>query len=116
VTIFSTTETALNTLVGIPNAMGVFLTASPDALPDEYLVYTEIVDISRQHADNLEKERVYTIQVSYYSRTGLAGMPDIDGAMTAAGFQRGPGRELPYDFDSRHHGFAKDYTILLNQN
>ena len=113
--VYSITAAALDALDPIPNAMGVML-GSGGEFPEEYIVYTQIAGVSRQNADNREQERAYTIQVSYYSRNGLAEMPDIDGAMLAAGFQKGPERELPFNETTLHHGIAKDYTILLNQN
>jgi hypothetical protein len=39
-------------------------------------------------------------------------MPDIVGAMTLAGFTRLPGRELPYNPNTRHFGIALDFNYL----
>jgi hypothetical protein len=53
--------------------------------------------------------RCWRVQISYYNRSGLAGMPDIDGAMTSAGFERGGVRELPYNQQTRHFGLALEF-------
>jgi hypothetical protein len=50
------------------------------------------------------------MQVTVYSRSGLADLPDVDGVMVAAGFARGPQREIPYSFSTRHYGLALEYV------
>lgn len=112
--IFTRTQTALDTLAPIPSGRDVQLDASGN-LPDTYLVYSLITGQAAQHADNIETERFYRVQVSIYSRLDSTLAPDVDGAMKAAGFSPSDERELPYSHESRHHGWAKDYTILLNQ-
>jgi hypothetical protein len=89
---------------------GAFLAATPGGdLPDSYLIYF-VVDVSPvQHADNLETIRGWLVQVSIYSRAGLAGLPDVIGAMTAAGFMFVAGRQLDYDIETRHYGIAFDF-------
>lgn len=111
--IFQLTQTALNTLAPIPSGMDVQLDAS-GGLPETYLVYSLISAPPVQHADNLETERLFKIQVSIYTRADFTTLPDVDGAMTAAGFSKGDWRPLPYSSESRHYGLAKDYLILLN--
>lgn len=109
-TIFERTADALDTLSpAIPYALGQYLTASNADLPDTFIVYTEVDAVPQQHADNAETHRTYRIQISIYSRSGLAALPDVDSALTAAGFNRGPERQLPYDKETRHFGLAKDY-------
>jgi len=108
-TIFERVETALNTLLPIPNAMDRMLTASGD-LPDKYLTYSLIDSPSELHADDHEIGRSYQVQVTIYSRDGLASLPNVDGAMTAAGFTKGNWRQLPRDAQSGHYGLAKDYN------
>lgn len=112
-TIFEKAKTALDTLSpAVPFAQDVFL----GELPDTYLVYSLVDDVASQHADNEETERFYRIQVSQYSRNGLVSLPDVDGAMKAAGFKKSNRVKLPYDPDTGHFGLATDYTILLNSN
>jgi hypothetical protein len=108
--IFTATNDALATL-SVPYAMDVFL-ASDGSLPDTYLVYSLISGVPVQSADNVETMRGYRVQVSILSVNGLASLPDVDGAMLAAGFQKGPERALPPDTESRHFGLAKDYFFL----
>jgi len=110
-TIWERVNTAL-TALSLPLAANVYIPASGQELPDSYLVYFMISDPAELHADNIEKLRSYRVQVSYYSRNGLLTMPDIVGAMTGAGFTRLPGRELPYNPDTRHFGIALDFNYL----
>lgn len=99
------------TALGIPMAQNVYLAGSGD-YPDQYLVYSLIASTPVSHADDIERTRSYLVQVSIYDRNGLAGLPNIAGAMTAAGFTRGPEREIPYAADTRHFGLAMDFYYL----
>lgn len=110
-TIWERVYTALTSL-SLPMAASVYIPASGAELPDSYMVYFMISDPPAQHADNVEKLRTYRMQVSYYSRSGLVSMPDIVSVMTGAGFTRLPGRELPYNPDTRHFGIALDFNFL----
>lgn len=107
-------ERAYNALsgLGVSLAESVYIPASGTELPDSYLVYFVVSDPAVQHADDEESLRSYYVQVSYYDRDGLQSMPDIDGAMTTAGFTRLPGRELPYNPETRHFGIALEYQYL----
>lgn len=109
--IWSATSTALTGL-GLPMAANQYLIATGADYPDAFLVYTLISDPPAQHAENVETLRRYRMQVSYFSRSGLSGMPGIEGAMIAAGFTRLPGRELPYNPETRHFGMALEFYFL----
>ncbi len=112
-TVFEKVSDALDTLnPTIPYALGQYLTSTGGDLPDVFIVYSEISGVPVQHADNVEKQRTFRIQLSLYSRTGLISLPDVDTAMIAQGFTRGPERQLPYDEGTRHFGLAKDYFYL----
>lgn len=112
-TIFERTATVLSGLSpAIPYALGQYLTASGADLPDTFIVYTLVDGSPAQVADDAETHRSYRVQVSIYSRSGLVSLPAVDTAMLAAGFTRGPERQLPYDQESRHFGLAKDYFYL----
>lgn len=112
-TIFERTATALSSLSPvIPYALGQYLTANGADLPATFIVYQEISGTPEQHADDVETHRTYRIQVSIFSRGGLVSLPDVDTAMLAAGFTKGPERQLPYDKETRHFGLAKDYFRL----
>lgn len=107
-TIFERIETALNTLSPVTNAMGRMLTASGD-LPAQFLVYNVIDTSPALHLDDEEVAREYLVQVSIFSRAGLAVIPDVDTAMLAAGFTRGSWRQLPQDAQSGHYHLSKDF-------
>jgi len=110
-TIWARSYNALVSL-NLPLAESVYIPASGQELPDSYIVYFVISDPAAQHADNVEQLRTYRVQVSYYSRSGLQTMPDITGAMTGAGYTRMPGRELPYNPETRHFGIAFEFNYL----
>jgi hypothetical protein len=107
-TVFSVTATALATL-GVPYAENTFR----GDLPDVYLVYQLISSPADQHADDEETLRSFRIQVSGYSKTGLAALPNIDSAMKAAGFMKATMRELPFDPDTGHFGLTQDYILEM---
>lgn len=109
--IFTITKDALTAISpAVSFAHDVFL----GTLPDTYLVYTLISSPPEQSADNVETQRSYRIQVSIFSKAGLANLPDVDTAMLAAGFMKSNFREIPRDKETAHFGLAKDYTILLS--
>ena len=107
--IFEITKSALATLSpAVPFAMDEFV----GDLPDLFCVYYVIDGVGAEHADNEETCRTYRVQVSIMKRTGLTDLPDVDGAMRAAGFTKGPERELRKDSTTSHYGLAKDYFYL----
>jgi len=107
-------ERVVSALSGLGKTMAanVLIVASEAERPDEYLVYMVVASPAEQFADNLETMRSYTVQVSYYNRAGLAGMPDISGSMETAGFTPGSQRELPYNQQTRHFGYALDFVYV----
>ena len=110
-TIWERCKTALQSL-SVTKAANVYIPASGGERPDVYLVYSLVTSPPLQHADNLETLREYTMQVSIYSRSGLINLPDIEGAMLAAGFTYETQRELPYNPDTRHYGLAMDFNFV----
>lgn len=111
-TIWEMTYAALVGL-SIPLAASNYLAATPGAgLPDQYIIY-RVIDLTPEaHADNKETLRSELVQVSVYSRSGLVGLPDVIGAMTAAGFMFAGGRELDFDSESSHFVIAFDFEYL----
>jgi hypothetical protein len=109
-TIFELVADALDAISpAVPFALAPYLTAPAAALPDVYLTYQLIDGSPQQHADDAEVGRSYQIQVSIYSRTGLASLPDVDDVMIDAGFTKSSERQLPKDPTTGHYGLAKDY-------
>jgi len=108
VTIWELIEDALEGL-NLPMAENYFITETGEELPNEYMAYFLITSLPEQHADDQEKSRNYHVQINYYNRDGLAGMPDISDAMTTAGFTCGPTRELSYNQETRHFGLALEF-------
>ncbi len=110
-TIWERTATALASL-GVPTSANVLIVASEADRPDLYLVYNLVSNPPEQWADNRETMCSYRMQISIYSRSGLANLPNVDGAMTAAGFMRSDTREVPYSPETRHYGLALDYIYV----
>jgi len=98
--------------LSVPMVANAYIDASGAELPDLYLVYFLVSSPPEQHADDAETLRSYRMQISIYQRAGLVGLPDVDGAMVAAGFTRGPQREIPYNQLTRHFGLALEYVYL----
>jgi hypothetical protein len=94
----------------VPFALAPF--KGTGALPDQYIAYQLIGSPPEQSADNAETERSYLVQVTIWSRAGLAVLPNVDAAMSAAGFQKGNQRQLPQDSKTGHYGLATDYVYL----
>ena len=114
-TVWELTKTAL-TALGVPMAANTYQAVSGvDNLPDLYLVYFAVSAAPRQHAEDAETLRTWRVQVSVYNRAGLTSLPDVKGQMVAAGFTRGPARELAYDIVTRHYGLALDFFYLEEQ-
>jgi len=111
-TIFAIVDEALGTLDDVPYAEDIYLLETGETLPDLFLVSTLVSGVPEQHADDDETARSYRVQISVYSRSGLVGLPDVDGAMKTAGFVKGAERELPYDQETGHFGLALDYIYL----
>lgn len=113
-TIWERMENALGAIRagGTAVSAGQKLVGSGAQLPDLFLVYFLVSSPPEQHADDRETMRSYLMQVSIYSRAGLTNLPDVDGAMVAAGFQRAGQRELPYNQATQHYGLALDYIFL----
>lgn len=110
-TIFERVNTALSTInPAVPFAMAPY--KSSTTLPDTYLAYQLIDGSPEQAADDAETERSYLVQVSIFSRGGLVTLPDVDTAMTAAGFEKSTERQLPQDQATGHYGLAKDYVYV----
>lgn len=107
-TIFERTQTALETLAGVP----VSLAPRQGTLPDLFVVHQLIYSPPEQHADDAETLRSYLVQVTVWSRSGLVSLPNVDGAMLAAGFIKRGQRQLPKDAESGHYGLATDFVYL----
>jgi len=110
-TIFEIVDDALTAISpAVPYAMDEYI---GPPLPDMYIVYTLISGVGAQHADNAETARTYRVQVSIMNKDGLVSLPDVDTAMLAAGFTKGPERALQKDSTTSHYGLAKDYFYLM---
>jgi hypothetical protein len=103
-------STALNTLSpAVPFALAPYKSAT---LPDTYIAYQLITGTPEQHADDAETHRSYLVQVSIWSKAGLANLPNVNAAMLAAGFEKSGERQLPQDQETGHYGLAKDFVYL----
>lgn len=113
--VWEETYSALSGL-GYALAANVMLSDTAGSLPDEYLVYQVISSPPVLHADHTERIRWYRMQVTAYSRNGLATMPVlVQAAMVAAGFTKSVFRELPYNQETRHFGYAMEFIWMEDE-
>lgn len=113
-TIWEIVSDALSTL-DVPVAENQMIAPSGEQLPDQYVVYQLVVDSPALHADDGEVLSEPLVQVAIYSRSGLSNLPDVAGAMTAAGFTRGERREQPYNPTTRHFGLVLEFYLLTEE-
>lgn len=114
-TIWERVATALTTL-GVPFADGKFTVGSGQDFPSTYLVFYLISSVPEQHADNAEVLRSYPIRVNVFCKTGLTSLPDVDGAMQAAGFIKGAMTEIPPEEEGGHYGLGTDYVYTESED
>ena len=108
-TIFERVETALGTITPpVDFAMAPY----EGMLPDLYIVHQLLPSGALAHADNKEIARGYVVQVTIWSKAGLVSIPDVNTAMTTAGFLAGNERQLPKDQKTGHWGLAKEFVFL----
>lgn len=114
-TIWERTDTALSTL-GVPYAASKLRIETGEAFPDLFMVYFLVSSPPEQYADNKETMRSYTMQVNIFSRDGLINLPDVDGAMMAAGFTKGNVIEIPLDEETGHFGLGTKYHFSESED
>lgn len=81
-------------------------------LPDRYIVYFLVDDEGKTWADGQETSHEPRVQVSFFYR----GKPDaltvpdqIEQAFVDSGFTRGPVGHIPYQIDTGHYGWRRDF-------
>lgn len=111
-TIFERVETALGT---ISPAETFALAPYKGALPTRLIVHQLIASPPEQHADGVETERSYLVQITIWDKAGIPSESGVDAAMLAAGFQKSDVRQMPQDAQTHHYGLAIDYMYLESQ-
>ena len=83
-----------------------------EILPDSLITYQLIDDPDLAHYENIPVSKISRFQVNIYSKDP-AVKQSADGllrsVMLPAGFTRSGGRDLPYDSNTGHYGYASDY-------
>lgn len=110
-TIWERTDSALSQL-GVPYAASKLQIGTGEDYPDLFMVYFSLPSTPDQYADDRETLRSYMMQVNIFSRDGLINLPDVDGAMIAAGFTKGREIEIPLDEETGHFGLGTEYNYL----
>lgn len=108
-TIFERVENALAT---VSPAINYSSTPYKGALPNAYVTHQLLTSPPELHADNVELERSYTIQLNYWDISNIPSTTSVDAAMLAAGFQKNTVRQLPQDQQTNHYGLAVEYIYL----
>lgn len=101
----------IQTDTGVPYDFERF-SCDADQLPDEFMVYFLVDDPGLGHSDNVETSHEPRIEVSYFYRdvAKIATMPDkIEAAFLLAGGARGPAGTIPYQADTGHYGWRRDF-------
>lgn len=114
-TIWERTDSALSPL-SVPYAASKLRIATGAEFPDLYLIYFLVSSPPEQHADNKEIMRSYAMQVNVFSRDGLINLPNVDGAMKAAGFTKGNVVEIPLDMETGHYGLGTVYHFSESED
>ena len=108
-TIFQRVDAALSTISpAVPHSTAPY----KGSLPDAYITHQLINSPPEQHADNVETERSYTIQITMWDKANIPSESSVDTAMLAAGFMKGDVRQLPQDPQTHHFGLAIEYFYL----
>lgn len=86
---------------------------SPESqLPDRYIVYFLVDDEGKTYSDGTETSHEPRVQVSFFYRNkaDVLTIPDkVESAMVDAGFTRGPVGHIPYQPDTGHYGWRRDF-------
>jgi hypothetical protein len=86
---------------------------SPTAqLPDTYIVYFLVDDVGATWADGKETSHIPRIQVNlfYRDKSVFLTVPDqIDSAFTDSGFTLGSVGDVPFQPDTSHYGWRRDF-------
>lgn len=115
ITVWERTNTALTPL-NVPYAASKLQIESGEEYPDLFMVYFSLPSTPEQHADDKETLRSYTMQVNVFSCDGLINLPDVDGAMMAAGFTKGNVIEIPIDPETGHYGLGTEYLYSESED
>jgi hypothetical protein len=111
-TVFERVETALGT---VSPAISFASAPYKGTLPNAYVTHQLINSPAEQHADNVETERSYTMQLTFWDKAGIPSTTNVDTAMKVAGFHKGDVRQLPQDAQTHHYGLAVEYFYLETQ-
>jgi hypothetical protein len=88
------------------------MTVPTAQLPDTYITYFLVDDLSKSWADGKETSKTARIQVSLFYRDNNVALtvPDqIEAAFMAANFMRVGAGHLPHQEDTRHYGWRCDF-------
>ena len=81
-------------------------------LPDRFITYFLVDDEGKAWADGQETSHEPRMQISFYTRkkSDMLTVPDeIEQAFVNAGFTRGPVGHIPYQPDTDHYGWRRDF-------
>lgn len=84
---------------------------SGEALPDMHITFQVISAAPEAHAEDREIARAHLVQVNLWSQNGFEAFPDVEGAMSAAGFLFQGGRDMELDEETGHYGQSMDFLF-----
>ena len=109
-TIWARVKSALAGM-GLPVENNRLLGKKGEKLPDRYITYQVISTVPEAHVDDREVLRSYLVQVNLWSRDGFESFPDVEAAMSAAGFLFQAERDMDFT-DTDHFGQSKDFLFI----
>ena len=110
ITIWSRTLSALSGL-GVPVENNRLVSQTGEALPDRYITFQVISTVPEGHVDDHEVLRNHLVQLNLWSKDGFESFPDVEAAMTAAGFLFQSERDMDYT-ETGHYGQSKDFLFM----
>lgn len=87
-------------------------TMNKDTLPATFITYQLLTEDGVSYADNLPTANSTLVQLALYSTDPAikqTAKATLTGAMRPAGFTRAGGRDLPFDKETGHYGYACDF-------
>lgn len=108
-TIWQRVTDALSGL-GIP-VHNARLIAEAAELPEKYITFQVIAAAPEDFVDDREISRNHLVQLNMWSTPGFESFPDVEAAMSAAGFAFQAERDMDRA-ETGHYGQSKDFLFV----
>jgi len=109
-TIWARVRSALSGL-GVPVENNRLELQTGETWPDRYITFQAISAVPEEHVDDREVLRSHLVQLNLCSKNGFESFPDVEAAMSAAGFLFQSERDMDYT-ETGHYGQSKDFLFM----